>query len=134
VTSFSVSIGKDFRWGVAYGSGREEDFESLQLHENLRLAVLVDDLVSNGRVFACSECSTCFPSAENLRYLPRQNNPMSNFLLLCLFLLFFYHPDDPYSHHVNKKCIPKKRRGVKTHFQVSGQLVFSFVVLHILFF
>jgi len=69
VSSFLDESGKDLRWSVDYGSRGREELGASQLHEKLRIAVVVDDLVAIGKAFLCSDCSTCFQTSVGLRYL-----------------------------------------------------------------
>ena len=68
VSSFRAESGNGLRWGVEYGCGDRDDLDASQLFERLRLAVVVDSLVAEGRVFVCPDCSTGFKTVLAQRF------------------------------------------------------------------
>ena len=80
VSSFRAESGNGLRWGVEYGCGDRDDLDASQLYEKLRLAVVIDSLVADGRAFICSDCCTCFQTAQGLRYLQIRMMPYSLFM------------------------------------------------------
>jgi len=68
VSSFRADSGNGLRWGVEYGCGDRDEIDASQLFEKLRLAVVVDSLVAEGRVFVCADCSTGFKTVPTLRF------------------------------------------------------------------